>query len=245
MRALKSLARRLAVGRSITRRLPASVGSARIVVSPESQLKYFKPGRSGFDSLLLHWAENHVRSGMNVWDIGANVGVFSFAAAGRGAAVLAIEADPAMGALLLRSARLNPTLAVSVLSIAVADRQGFATLQIASGGRASNSLTECVGTRSPFGYAVGEVEVATTTLDGLIDRFGAPDLIKLDIEGAEEMALHGAERILANVRPRILIELGEQMPPGIGDLFKRHRYSLANADPKGGNILFNALAEPS
>jgi hypothetical protein len=35
------------------------------------------------------------------------------------------------------------------------------------------------------------------TLDSLLVKFGAPDVIKMDVEGAEYVALQGAERCLA------------------------------------------------
>jgi hypothetical protein len=53
---------------------------------------------------------------------------------------------------------------------------------------------------------LGDEEVETVTLDGLLDRFGAPGFIKLDIEGGEVEALRAAERLLAT-KPIILCEL--------------------------------------
>jgi tRNA G37 N-methylase Trm5 len=48
-----------------------------------------------------------VRPGTTVWDIGANVGLFSFAAASLGAQVVAVEADIWLANLMQRSAQLN------------------------------------------------------------------------------------------------------------------------------------------
>lgn len=76
---------------------------------------------------------------MNVWDIGANVGLFSFAAASLGAQVVAVEADTWPANLLQRSALLNQ-LPVTVFPAAVSDRQGVSKLYLSEHGRASNSL---------------------------------------------------------------------------------------------------------
>jgi hypothetical protein len=46
-----------------------------------------------------------------------------------------------------------------------------------------------------------------TTVDGACARFGKPDFIKMDIEGAEARALKGASHTLRNLRPAWLIEL--------------------------------------
>ena len=48
-----------------------------------------------------------------------------------------------------------------------------------------------------------EISVNCVTLDELLDRFQNPDLIKLDIEGAELSALSGGQKILNSVRPQI------------------------------------------
>ncbi|MCL6608968.1 MAG: FkbM family methyltransferase, partial [Geminicoccaceae bacterium] len=86
-----------------------------------------------------------VGPGRRVWDIGANVGVFAFAAAGRAGAdgrVLAVEPDPWLFALLQhsRAANRGGLAPVELLCAAVADRSGLARLQIAARGRAANTL---------------------------------------------------------------------------------------------------------
>ncbi|MEW6217388.1 MAG: FkbM family methyltransferase [Candidatus Bipolaricaulota bacterium] len=51
------------------------------------------------------------------------------------------------------------------------------------------------------------LEVNTTTLDLLAERFGAPDLIKVDVEGAEAEVLAGATRLVRTAGPRFLVEV--------------------------------------
>lgn len=243
--AIKAFARRFVAGRTLVRRLP--VGGARLVVSPESQLKYLRPGRTGFDPVLLDWAERHVSPGMTVWDIGANVGVFAFAAAGRGARVLAVEADPWMATLLLRSRALNKQLQVDILAAAVADGPGVAPLQLASGGRAGNALASVAGQRLMFGKAMGEVQVPTLTLDALIDRFGPPDFVKIDVEGAELLVLEGAPRLLREVRPTVVIEVAGEVAADAAAYFTKAGYTLFDAESgaPADTCPYNCLAVPS
>jgi predicted RNA methylase len=94
-----------------------------MLVSPESALAYWRWDLKKVDPFLLSMARELVKKEMVVWDIGANVGLFAFAAAGLGARVLAVEADTRLVDLLRRSAHLNG-LPVSVLSAAVADTIG-------------------------------------------------------------------------------------------------------------------------
>jgi FkbM family methyltransferase len=104
---------------------------------------------------------------MSVWDIGAKVGLFSFAATSLGAQVVAVEADTWLANLIHRSALLNK-LPVTVLPAAVSDRQGVSRLYLSEEGRASNSLR---------GNGVAQTVIAVT-LDSLLDHFPAPQVLK-------------------------------------------------------------------
>lgn len=199
---MRSAVRRLTEGLVIRRRLPSG---ARLHVSPASRLAYLKPGAGCFDQALIGWAEEF--AGAYTWDIGANVGVFAFTAA-RAGRVLAVEPDPNMAALLMRSAAANPGLNVYVLAAAVSDRADLAVLQIASGGHSANALAGVGGDRADFGRVRAEVLVPTVTMDRIAKRFGPPDLIKIDVEGAESLVLAGGEAVL-NTRPTLLLEVGK------------------------------------
>src|SRR5258708_2301644 len=93
-------------GRAFRRRLPRQFGRRPIWVTPDSRLRYLRPGSAGFDLELLGYIERYVNEGDVVWDIGANLGEFTIGAAhrvGSSGSVLAIEPDCTLAALLLRS----------------------------------------------------------------------------------------------------------------------------------------------
>jgi FkbM family methyltransferase len=234
-------------GRTIRRRLPMSAGGALVHVAPESQLKYLLPGTAGLDRSLLGWAERYVRPGDIVWDIGANSGVFAMAAAGLGASVLAVEPDPFLANALLRTRAANPTLRMEVLAAAIDEKCGTATLEIAGGGRAANALSVYAGGRAQFGKSRGRVIVPTLSLDDLLS-ISIPDLIKIDIEGAELAALRGASAILSRVRPRMIIEIASEEWAIAADIFCAARYQLCDPDDPGkiaSKPLFNVMARPT
>jgi FkbM family methyltransferase len=197
------------------RYLPDSFGAYPIYVSPITGLRYWRRDLRRVDPFLCALAERYVGRGETVWDVGANIGLFSFcsaARAGAGGRVVAIEPDADMVRLLQRSIAANH-LNVEVLPTAISDRVGFTRFQIASRARAANALAG-FGMPDQMGGVAESRIVPTTTLDSLLGEFGRPALIKIDIEGAELLALRGATTLLREVRPIIACEVGDRTPEG-------------------------------
>ena len=205
--------RRLSRGVVLRRRLPVEFGRAPILVSPEAMLSYWKSDLGKVDPFLLSMVHALVRPQMTVWDIGANVGLFSFAAATIASRVIAVEADTWLASLLHRSSLLN-CLPVTVVPAAVAAELGVAALHISEGDRASNSLN---------GEGPAQMVVAVT-MDWMLERFTAPQLVKIDIEGMEYEALIGASNLLRQ-RPAILCEVTRNHD-AVGELLRAADYTL-------------------
>ena len=195
------------------RHLPSEFGSHPFYVTPESALGYWRYDVSRVDSFLLSMVRELVKPRMIVWDVGANVGLFSFAAAGLGANVVAIEADPWLAHLMQRSAWLN-RLPVTVVPAAASNGVGVSCLYVSESGRASNSV---------LGEG-REQAVVGIPLDLLLDRFPAPELVKIDVEGAELAVLEGAAKAL-HERPALFCEV-TQNHRDVGTLLRRAGYTL-------------------
>jgi FkbM family methyltransferase len=206
---LKNLSR----GVVLKRHLPREFGSVPLFVSPDSALGYWRRDISQVDPFLLSMVRELVRPKMSVWDIGANVGLFSFAAASLGAQVVAVEADTWLANLIHRSTLLNK-LPVTVLPAAVSDRQGVSRLYLSDEGKASNSLC---------GSGVAQTVIAVT-LGSLLDHFAAPQVLKIDVEGIEHAVLSGARRVL-QARPLIFCEVTNNHE-GIGQLLRQADYEF-------------------
>ena len=250
---LRTMVERLSRGRAFKRHLPADFGRTPLYVSPDSQLKYLKPGASAFDAELLRVAREELHSGDVVWDIGAYVGVFAFAAASRTQSgdVLAVEPDIWLAGLLRKSANLgqNRGLGVRVLPAAIAAEPGMETFLVAERGRASNALSG-PGARGQAGGIREQVLVPTLSLDLLLHSNSAPAFIKIDVEGAEKLVLEGATSMLSAIRPTIYIEVGSGARAAVTMLLKDNNYRLCDgALPKGEErsietCTFNTLAFP-
>jgi FkbM family methyltransferase len=148
------------------------------------------------------------------WDIGAHVGYHSLVFAGLGAQVLAIEPNQHNAARLQAHLERNPALARKIrhLAVAVSDQDGeMAFVQSADmmGGSCGSHLAAALPPLHPGVYAGNErLMVPAVRMDSLIDRGErAPDVIKMDVEGAELLALQGARKLLAEKKPVLLIEV--------------------------------------
>ncbi len=233
MRLMRSLLERASRGRVLRRRLPAELGGRRIFVTPDAALSLWLPGLARTDPLLLRLAAELVSPRATVWDVGANVGLFAFAAAFRAGSegeVLAIEPDEWLAGLLRRSAAeaLPASAPVVVLAAAVSDRAGTSEFFIARRGRASNHLAGVAGS-SQTGGARETRQVATVMLDTLLETSRPPNLVKIDAEGAELNCLRGASRLLSEVRPVVLCEVTAENAAGVSEVLRRHCYAILDA----------------
>ena len=251
---LRTLLERLSRNRVIRRRLPAELGGRVLFVSPDSAMKLWRRDLRRVDPLLFRLARELVRPGMAVWDVGANVGIFTAAAAflaGEAGSVLAIEADDWLAALLHRSAamRLPGQARIEVLSAAAAGRCGSADLCLARRGRAANHLAT-VGGSSEAGGTRAVRRVTTVTLDSLLADHPLPALVKIDVEGAELECLAGAGELLARHRPLLVCEVSAAAAPEVGRLLAGAGYALYDAEAGAGERrplpapAWNTLAMP-
>jgi FkbM family methyltransferase len=234
---LRTSLERLSRGHTLKRRIYVNGRPVDLLVSPDAQLKYLKIGKNAFDADLISIAERYLSRESVVWDIGANVGVFTFAAAAVAdkGTVIAVEADIWLGSLLRRSCGLtsNRDKDIRILSTAISSTDSIATFLIAKRGRASNALEEAGG-YSQMGGVRERHYVPTLTLDTLLNSIPAPHFVKIDIEGAELMALQGADKLINHIRPLFYIEVGQHLAGSVMSIFRNAGYTAVNT--KGDTI---------
>ena len=148
-----------------------------------------------------------LRPGMVYYDVGANVGFFATIAArlvGPSGKVVCFEPLPENARQIQHNAQLN----------------GFENVTVRCEALGSSNRTEVfhTSTEPTWGMlatvgklpekASGKIEVKVRTLDSLkAEGLLGPDVIKMDIEGAEADALKGARETLRAHRPLLVIEL--------------------------------------
>jgi FkbM family methyltransferase len=143
-----------------------------------------------------------VAPGQTAVDVGGWYGPWTFWLSRIADTVVTVEPNPELAAFIERVASPN----VTVIAKAASDKAGTATLSLPAGGRGTEgraSLGPLPGGRS--------ITVETFRLDDLeLDDVG---LIKIDVEGHELPALHGAEGIIQKWRPNLLVEIEEARSP--------------------------------
>jgi FkbM family methyltransferase len=157
-----------------------------------------------------------------VYDIGAHIGFHSFyisSLAGPGSTVHAFEPHPKnverINLILQRNAQsLN---AISVHPVAVSDKAGtelFTLHDDIESGRSSGNFIDSADTfwnkdvYAQKGFL--KTTVRTVPIDHLLDELGIeqlPDVMKIDVEGAEHLVLLGARTVLLSKKPLLFIEI--------------------------------------
>jgi FkbM family methyltransferase len=157
------------------------------------------------------WLQRTLRFGDVVFDVGANVGVYTGLAAavvGSAGHVYAFEPGPDNLSNLHR--RFGATTNVTVIAAAVSDRPGTATLFTDRRDSRRHSLSSAnVG---KDGHAITVQQVC---LDDYCHALKRLDVIKIDAQGAELAILHGARRAIGHFKPKLVLEL---WPAGLRNL---------------------------
>jgi FkbM family methyltransferase len=244
---LRSLVERVSRGRVLRRRLPAEFGSRAIYVTPDAALSFWRHDLGQIDPTLLRMAYKLTKPGAVVWDIGANVGLFSFASAaiaGRDGMVFAFEPDPWLGDLLRRSASERPPehAPVHVLSAAISDKAGIMRFNISGRGRCSNYVSDFELSSSQG--ARPSLPVIGLTLDWLAQYLPPPSVLKIDIEGMDHLAIAGARKLLCAAHPVVITE-AESHKELIGSILAECGYRFLDSELQPVNkIQHNAVAVP-
>jgi len=155
-----------------------------------------------YEADMQHALVRHLRPGMVFYDVGANAGFFTLLGAclvGNAGHVVSFEPHPTTARLLKKQVSANGIENVSVVKAAVTKHVGVAQF--------SDDRPSVMNSLVAPGQSERMVEVKTTTLDWEAKRYPPPDLIKIDVEGAEIDVLQGAVELIKRNRPILLVEI--------------------------------------
>ena len=179
---------------------------------------------------ILDW----VRPDMAIYDVGANIGYMTMLFAkqvGESGKVFAFEALPANLERLRTNIKLNHfDSRVVPLPNAVADRSGdLLFIPGPSGG--TGKVQGSAGREFKRANGNQAIPVRGVSLDWIVfeGEHPAPQVIKMDIEGGEVLAIPGMQRVLRELRPVVLLELhGPESAQIAWESFSQAGYKLLN-----------------
>jgi FkbM family methyltransferase len=158
-----------------------------------------------YEETLTVFLINHLKPGLTVIDVGAHVGLHTLMFSqriGPTGHVLAIEPSPANARLLRSHIAWNDCRNVEVIEAIVGDREADVSFSFRADptdpGGFANSLAYNIGGKTDT--------VPMTTID-VICAGRHPHLIKIDVEGAELLALRGACETLSRCAPMLIVAI--------------------------------------
>jgi len=161
-----------------------------------------------------------VKTGMTVFDIGANAGFYSLAFSrlvGVEGEVWVFEPSAENADYLLKHVRLNQLHNVNLIQAAVSDKNGIVGFQT-TGCHATGHITD-----------TSQCWVPTVSLDSLIAEniIPVPDVIKMDVEGAESLVLNGAKDLLKKKKTTLFIALhGDNQKQHCAEILRSAGYEI-------------------
>lgn len=187
--------------------VPRTMDSERIWVHPR-----FLSTILDVEPHVRNWFRKYLQPGGVVFDVGAYVGWHSIYAAkivGATGKVVAFEPSPANAFCIGYHLKKNRLPWIQVLQVAVSESAGGeATFHLLNDGDStSNSLNFSDNfVAAQANQAMREIKVPVITLDSFSAESGlVPDLVKIDIEGAELLALRGSRKLLEGRRPPLIL----------------------------------------
>jgi len=180
----------------------------------------------GTEEAAPRFFSSRVPPGATVFDVGANKGQMAmiFAAlVGPSGRVIALEPAPVEYASLQRNLSLNALHHVRAVEAAAFDSVGELTFSYA---REAPTMGKVVGVEASYASpTTGSITVSSIRLDDMLATEPAPDMMKIDVEGAAAAVLRGARRIIAEASPNVYVELhGPEEQAAIRDELVAHGY---------------------
>jgi len=134
-------------------------------------------------------------------DAGANVGFYSLAFSRRASHVYAFEPLPRNIRFLYETMRVNGVSNVTILPLAVGERNGF--VRFVEGPNHSEGYVSDEDPGDREGFPVMAVSLDRFCADNAV----TPALVKIDVEGAELKVLRGALETLRRAHPHVLLSV--------------------------------------
>jgi FkbM family methyltransferase len=229
------------LGRPYFYRLAECAGG--VYVYPDDQLSLLVAEHS-FEWPLRRLICDLLRPGMTVIDAGANLGLYTVIAGravGSSGRVYAFEPSTREWLRARRCIRANQLPNVALLRMALSDTDGAATLSVCDAARSAYNTIGVLTHPDAVGHDSHVEEVESIRLDSFIRirNITRVDLVKIDVEGAEELVLRGGPQLFSrDDAPLLLCEVSDWTTHGlqssaerVADVLTEYGYQLFALQP--------------
>ena len=184
------------------------VGNIKLWAPSKWEAMYFQ----GHENNVLLELHNIIHRGWVIYDVGANLGVFSTLfskLAGNNGSVYCIEPNPLCLYFLRLNLWTNNCKNVTILPVGLSDLNMDVDFTINYGNSNLGLTNQAIFYQSKIGH---NIKVQCVSLDSLISEYDLlpSNFIKIDIEGAEEFAIIGMINTIEKYHPYLLLELHGQ-----------------------------------
>jgi FkbM family methyltransferase len=190
---------------------------------------------------------NLLRPGMTFIDAGANLGLYTVIAAklvGTSGKVYAFEPSSREWLRARHCIQENNLANTTLLQIALSDTDGRSRLSVCDAKHAAFNTIGDITHPHAVGYMSHTEEVECVRLDSFIrsQNLTRVDVVKIDVEGAEELVLRGGAELFSRAdAPMLLCEVSDWTAKGLNssgervvDLLTRYGYRLFSVTGREG-----------
>jgi FkbM family methyltransferase len=202
-----------------------------------------------YEPNVIRVLQKHLRVGDTCLDVGGHVGYLTILMAnlvGPSGCVVTFEPVPETFEVLRENVRLNGLANVRLERTAVGEQDG--TISLFCDPSQELSWTPSVSAYSMPANNLRQIAAPVLSLDGYLQKAGLrPDLVKIDVEGAELAVLRGACRMLREARPVILVEvhdLGSGYRAEVENLLVCCSYTVERIATRGRETFCLAVPHP-
>ena len=193
----------------------------KLVINPVYHGSYLtKESISHYETDMRALFASLVRPGMVIYDVGANVGVFSLfflKGVGKEGVVYAFEPEKNNNQCLMKTKDIGHLENFKIQNICVGEKSGFQMFD-RRGGAFSGQLINGTSLKETKNNIVS---VEVVSLDDFVfqSRNNPPHLVKIDIEGHEFQVIQGMRKVISQFKPVIVCELHLSLNPQVKEIF--------------------------
>jgi FkbM family methyltransferase len=130
---------------------------------------------------------------MLLFDIGANIGRYAIKNYNASTKIICVEASPRTAEKLRKNVECYENIIVENLAVSDSKQDTVSFYESQLDPLSTLDINWLLSDKSRFGnmnHNINMVEIKTISIDSLIQKYGIPDLLKIDVEGAEDRVIN-------------------------------------------------------